>query len=116
MENFFCISLTKKNLCFIIFSPKLTWRDIQHIVVHTANWLPLKRDPDWRMNGIGLHVNEKFGFGLLDSERIVHIADRKSFRTVPSKTECKGRIFSSSRYGNRNPLKANPTKWSNTLK
>jgi len=74
-------------------NPKLSWRDIQHIVVHTANWIPLKRDPDWRMNGIGLHVNEKFGFGLLDSERIVKMAEKSFFITVPDKSECKGKEF-----------------------
>jgi len=74
---------------------KLTWRDIQHIVVFSANWVPLKRDPDWRMNGIGLHVNEKFGFGLLDAERIVQMAT--SFKPVPDKNECKGSVFSTAK-------------------
>lgn len=74
---------------------KLTWRDIQHIVVFTANWIPLKRDPDWRMNGIGLHVNEKFGFGLLDAEKIVHMAT--NFKQVPDKKECKGSVFSNAK-------------------
>jgi len=83
-------------LCFI-FSPKLTWRDIQHIVAHTADWVPLKNDPDWRMNGIGLHVNEKFGFGLLDAERIVNLADPSTFKTVPTKRECEGKEFSSTK-------------------
>jgi len=76
-------------------NPKLTWRDVNHLVVHSANWVPLKRDPDWRMNGIGLHVNEKFGFGLLDSERLVQLADPLHFRTVPQKRECTGKLFSS---------------------
>lgn len=75
-------------------NPKLTWRDVNHLVVHSANWSPLKRDQDWRMNGIGLHVNEKFGFGLLDSERLVALADPIRFRTVPPKVECQGKIFS----------------------
>lgn len=75
-------------------NPKLTWRDVNHLVVHSANWAPLKRDQDWRMNGIGLHVNEKFGFGLLDSERLVSLADPIRFRTVPPKVECQGKIYS----------------------
>ena len=82
---------------FYYFSPKLTWRDVQHIVVHTANWNPLKRDPEWRMNGIGLHVNEKFGFGLLDADRIVQMANAESFKTVPNKKECKGQTFTDAR-------------------
>lgn len=76
-------------------NPKLSWRDVQHLVAHTANWIPLKNDPDWRMNGIGLHVNEKFGFGLLDAEKLVKMADPVTFRTVPVKRECTGKTFSS---------------------
>jgi len=75
-------------------NPKLTWRDVQHIVVTSANWEPLKHDTDWRMNGVGLHVNEKFGFGLLDSERIVSKADPKTWRNVPESRECRGKSFS----------------------
>ena len=46
------------------------------------------------MNGVGLHVNEKFGFGLLDSERIVSKADPKTWRNVPESRECRGKSFS----------------------
>jgi len=76
---------------------KLTWRDVQHLVAHTANWIPLKNDPDWRMNGIGLHVNEKFGFGLLDAERLVKLADPATFKSVPPKHECSGEKTSSTK-------------------
>lgn len=76
-------------------NPKLTWRDVQHVVAHTANWTPLKNDPDWRMNGIGLHVNEKFGFGLIDGERIVKLVDPKTYHVVPAKKECVGKVFDS---------------------
>jgi len=75
-------------------NPNLTWRDVQHIVVATANWEPLKHDNDWRSNGIGLHVNEKFGFGLLDTAKMVDMADPKVFKTVPPQKICKGKVFS----------------------
>lgn len=74
---------------------RLSWRDVQHLVAHTANWIPLKNDPDWRMNGIGLHVNEKFGFGLLDAEKMVKLADPATFQSVPPKRECQGKVFNS---------------------
>ena len=67
---------------------------MQHIVVTSANWEPLKHDTDWRMNGVGLHVNEKFGFGLLDAERIVSKADPKAWKNVPESRECRGKTFS----------------------
>ena len=79
---------------FLVFycSPRLTWRDIQHIVVWTSNWEPLKHDQDWSPNGVGLHVNRKFGFGLLVAEKIVELAKPTTFRTVPEKTICRGQI------------------------
>ena len=50
------------------------------------------------MNGVGLHVNEKFGFGLLDSERVVSKADPKTWRNVPASRECRGKSFSEAKY------------------
>jgi len=38
--------------CLCVFSPQLTWRDMQHIVVMTARQVNLKAD-DWVVNGIG---------------------------------------------------------------
>lgn len=73
-------------------NPRLTWRDVQHIVVWTSNWEPLKHDQDWSPNGVGLHVNRKFGFGLLVAEKIVELAKPHTFQTVPEKTICRGQI------------------------
>ena len=50
------------------------------------------------MNGIGLHVNEKFGFGLLDGERLVRLVDPQTFVTVPPKRECVGKVYESTKY------------------
>lgn len=79
-------------LIYVLHSPRLTWRDIQHIVVWTSNWEPLKNDQDWSPNGVGLHVNRKFGFGLLVAEKIVELAKPNTFKTVPEKTICRGQI------------------------
>ena len=79
-------------LFFVLHSPRLTWRDVQHIVVWTSNWEPLKHDQDWSPNGVGLHVNRKFGFGLLSAEKIVELAKPNTFKTVPEKTICRGQI------------------------
>jgi len=83
-------------------NPRLTWRDIQHIVVWTSNWEPLKNDQDWSPNGVGLHVNRKFGFGLLVAEKIVELAKPTTFKTVPEKTICRGQINQ-----DRKPIKFN---------
>lgn len=83
-------------------NPRLTWRDVQHIVVWTSNWEPLKHDQDWSPNGVGLHVNRKFGFGLLVAEKIVELAKPNTFKTVPEKTICRGQINQ-----DRKPIKFN---------
>jgi hypothetical protein len=79
-------------LTFIPFhsSPNLTWRDVQHIVVWTSKWRALSHDPDWNVNGLGRHVNLKFGFGLLDAHAIVALAKLK--KKVPEKSICHGQI------------------------
>ncbi len=54
-------------------NPKLTWRDVQHILVKTA----VKNDPgdeDWTLNGAGLHINHKYGFGRIDAAASVDLA------------------------------------------
>ncbi|MGK7904369.1 MAG: S8 family serine peptidase [Hormoscilla sp.] len=55
-------------------NPQLTSRDVQHILVETAQ----KNDPDdddeWSENGAGYHVNHKYGFGAIDAEAAVELA------------------------------------------
>ncbi|VEP17726.1 putative Furin [Hyella patelloides LEGE 07179] len=54
-------------------NPNLTWRDVQHILVETAE----KNDPndlDWVQNGAGHDVNYKYGFGGIDATAAVNSA------------------------------------------
>jgi subtilisin-like proprotein convertase family protein len=54
-------------------NPNLTWRDVQHIIVETAE----KNDPsdlDWLQNGAGHDVNYKYGFGAIDATAAVNRA------------------------------------------
>ena len=37
---------------YLYFSPRLTWRDMQHVVVRTARTANL-RAADWITNGVG---------------------------------------------------------------
>ena len=51
----------------------LTWRDVQHILVKSAE----KNDPDdadWQINGAGLHVNHKYGFGRIHAAHAIKLA------------------------------------------
>ena len=54
-------------------NPKLSWRDMQHLVVETAD-LTSPLDPGWRSNGVGHHYNAKFGFGVLNALKLVEKA------------------------------------------
>src|SRR5690606_22059843 len=46
-------------------NPSLTWRDVQHILVQTAE-KNAPGDSGWFNNGAGLHFNHAFGFGRVD--------------------------------------------------
>lgn len=50
--------------------PDLTWRDIQHIVVHSAVKVA-NSDTDWHENSAGLWHSHKFGFGKMSATRLV---------------------------------------------
>ncbi|KAL1137836.1 hypothetical protein AAG570_009532 [Ranatra chinensis] len=62
-------------------NPELTWRDVQHIVVMAAKSAPLEKEAGWTTNGANRKVSHKFGFGLMDGEAMVTLAEQ--WRTVP---------------------------------
>ena len=73
------------------FSPKLTWRDMQHLTVLTSKRNSLfdsKGRFHWTMSGVGLEFNHLFGFGVLDAGAMVALA--KQWKTVPPRYHCEG--------------------------
>jgi proprotein convertase subtilisin/kexin type 1 len=66
---------------------KLTWRDIQHLVVWTSQPGPLAENPGWRFNGVGFQYNSRFGFGLMDAQGMVKMA--LNWTTVPPQKICR---------------------------
>ena len=60
----------------VSFSPRLTWRDIQYLIVYTSNSEPLVTDTNHFVNGAGLTVSHQFGFGAIDAEAMVTRAKR----------------------------------------
>ncbi|KAF6037540.1 hypothetical protein EB796_004156 [Bugula neritina] len=54
-------------------NPSLTWRDLQHIVVVTSK-VPNSVEKGWTINGAGLHINDKFGYGAIDAAQMVQVA------------------------------------------
>ncbi|XP_028416477.1 LOW QUALITY PROTEIN: proprotein convertase subtilisin/kexin type 5-like [Dendronephthya gigantea] len=66
-------------------NPKLTWRDMQHIVVRTSKPNKLKSN-DWVTNGVGRRISHRFGYGLLDAKDLVDLAKR--WKRSPEKRCC----------------------------
>jgi len=61
-------------------NPNLTWLDVQHILVQTADQND-PTDPDWTVNGAGLLINHKYGFGRVNATAAVQSAI--SFPSLP---------------------------------
>lgn len=55
-------------------SVNLTWRDVQYLLAYTSD--PNLTDSDFQVNGGGLKVSHKYGFGALDVEAMVTRARR----------------------------------------
>ena len=66
---------------------KLTWRDLQHLVAHTSKVIS-PRDSDWQTNGAGHRVNVKFGFGALDTAKLVSAAQAPDWKTAKTQHIC----------------------------
>lgn len=64
---------------------KLTWRDMQHIVVRTAKPANLHAS-DWLKNGVNRNVSHSFGYGLMDADAMVMLAKR--WVTAPPQKMC----------------------------
>lgn len=68
-------------LQIFVFSPRLTWRDVQHLIVWTSELAPLIDNPGWQQNAAGLWFNTRFGFGLMNAYGLVKMA--ANWTTVP---------------------------------
>jgi len=66
-------------------NPKLTWRDVQHILVRTSRPGNLQA-VDWKENGVGRKVSHNYGYGLMDAEAMVSQA--KKWKEMPMQQSC----------------------------
>ena len=71
-------------------NPKLTWRDLQHLIVKTSK-VTSKEDPKWQTNKAGHKVHAKFGFGVLDTDALVRAAQSKKWKTSEPQHVCKSK-------------------------
>lgn len=71
---------------------KLTWRDLQHLIVKTSKVIT-KKDPNWQTNGAGHKVNPRFGFGALDTGNLVKVAKSKDWKTAQPQRVCETNLM-----------------------
>ncbi|XP_076350282.1 neuroendocrine convertase 1-like [Tachypleus tridentatus] len=64
----------------------LSWRDVQHLVVWTSDYEPVKNNIGWKKNSVGLMFNSRFGFGVMNAEALVKAAE--TWKNVPQKAIC----------------------------
>lgn len=69
-------------------NPKLSWRDLQHLVVNTSRMTD-RQDKGWQKNGAGHHVNLKYGFGVLDTAALVAAATSPTWKTAAEQHMCR---------------------------
>lgn len=69
-------------------NPKLSWRDLQHLVVNTSRMTD-RTDKGWQKNGAGHHVNHKYGFGVLDTAALVTAATSPNWKTAAEQHMCR---------------------------
>jgi subtilisin-like proprotein convertase family protein len=55
-------------------NPNLSYRDVEHILVESARKNDAS-DSDWSVNGAGHDINHKYGFGVVDAEAAVNLAE-----------------------------------------
>ncbi|KAI0984300.1 hypothetical protein GJ496_004315 [Pomphorhynchus laevis] len=65
-------------------NPKLTWRDVQHIIVESSSNNGLHGE--WQTNAAGYAFSEYFGFGLINADLMVRKA--KLWENVPERISC----------------------------
>ncbi|CAG2112325.1 unnamed protein product, partial [Medioppia subpectinata] len=67
-------------------NPALTWRDLQHLVLLSSRYEPLRHESGWITNGVGRRVSHKFGYGLIDATQMVRFAE--NWTPTPTQRVC----------------------------
>jgi kexin len=65
--------IASDGIDLVVFSPDLTWRDIQHLTVRTAEIIN-GDDPDWDRTSSGRLFSYKYGYGRLNGYDFVTAA------------------------------------------
>ena len=69
-----CPSVSGIVALMLQVNPELTRRDVKHILAYTARKNDTG-DSGWSLNGAGLHINDKYGFGFADAGAAVAMSE-----------------------------------------
>ena len=64
-------------------NPALGWRDVQAILIQSADSDIDKFSPEWKTNGAGRRVSHDHGYGLVDARAAIRLADPHSWSILP---------------------------------
>ena len=67
-------------------NPDLTYRDVMHLIARTSRVPNIEDDQGWIINGAKYHVNDKYGFGVLDISQLIQEA--QGWTNVPDRDQC----------------------------
>ncbi|KAI0987197.1 hypothetical protein GJ496_004679 [Pomphorhynchus laevis] len=67
-------------------NPRLTYRDVMHIVTQTARIPGSIVDASWKVNGAGYLVSELYGFGVIDASRMIETA--LTWENIDERQQC----------------------------
>jgi hypothetical protein len=67
-------------------NPSLTYRDVMHLIARTSRIPNIEETDGWIINGASYHVNEKYGFGVLDISKMLEEA--QNWQHVPERQRC----------------------------
>ena len=64
-------------------NPDLGWRDVQAILLRSANSDIEKNSSEWKVNGAGRRVSHDHGYGLVDARAAILLGDPHSWAILP---------------------------------
>lgn len=71
----------------------LTYRDVMHLIAKTSRVPNIEDKTGWIINGARFHVNEKYGFGVLDVAQMLQEA--QTWKNVPPREMCTSKFAKS---------------------
>ena len=67
-------------------NPELTYRDVMYLIARTSRIPNIEETDGWIINGARYHVNEKYGFGVLDVSQMLQEA--QTWKNVGKRERC----------------------------